>query len=846
MRPTAAGSDLPKKFIGSMKSCSRKACVFVTFVIGIGYLIISRFFPPVFRMNKRRDMERFQVARPKTRNRVGMLTMLDIIPEGSERYFLTSVVAFQSMGFHVDILVKSDNKCSTMKLLKATARYLRVNLDYDKLSFEVVEVESNRLESSRFGKAYTRNYDIFFLMGNEKFPEVYGLASNLNVYMCQFPFDFDKPGDQWQHDAIRSYDIVLLNSQYTFRWYADLIQPAFDKLRELGHQIPTVQILHPPVYPLVLNTMSTNNSSKRLRSPKRRRKRGKIVEIVVSGVVSGGQSKVLDLAISMLDRFQRESSISYHLTFVCNVQPSQKIYDDSASLKANVSALNVPVSFITDVDSDDVFWVLSKATVFWHLSGFVSDESRPVDDPAVVDHFGVSVIEAMSSGCIPIVSNIGGALDIIDHGLNGFIARTVEDYILFTLQLVSMSEADFSVIRESAMSKSEEFHATRFTSKLATLAHRAVLSHPLRRVIDLFAAKRANVSSSDRAFTLNIGPGVHTSLGALFATVFNRQTYYFFPISLKQLSAQQSDTALALGISAGMLQTGTILLNDGHESVFSQRFPTNYAFRINIDSIPLHDFRSLSIAASPSQYSAVIIEPTISSAFEFSVRTTMYHLGPRWGLQVFHSLENREFVRSVLSDMKNVVFIQLRDPIVNVAHYNRLLKSRNFWKSLQSEKVLLIQSDSVVLRGNIDEFIEYDYVGAPWEIKSNMKVKRLRDDGWLSRAVGNGGFSLRNVAMMIMIIDQEVSKSPAYENEDIFFSKHIQFLKGARVSSETIAYKFCKEEPIQLDSNGNPMSSEIGNIAISHFAFHAAWYYDRPDKITEALLSAISPAFPLY
>jgi Protein of unknown function (DUF5672) len=179
-----------------------------------------------------------------------------------------------------------------------------------------------------------------------------------------------------------------------------------------------------------------------------------------------------------------------------------------------------------------------------------------------------------------------------------------------------------------------------------------------------------------------------------------------------------------------------------------------------------------------------------------------------------------------------------------VRDYNKIAKSKEFWQSLQSKKVLIFQTDSVVIRHGIEEYIKYDYVGAPWRIVSNEKIIKLRESGWLPIPVGNGGFSLRNVDMMIDIIEREGDSSPETENEDIFFAKHIQRIRGAQVSSVEVAYEFCIEEYIpQSSMTGRNGSSD--STSVSHFALHAAWYYTSPDRVSEQLLGAISPAFKI-
>ena len=49
----------------------------------------------------------------------------------------------------------------------------------------------------------------------------------------------------------------------------------------------------------------------------------------------------------------------------------------------------------------------------------------------------------------------------------------------------------------------------------------------------------------------------------------------------------------------------------------------------------------------------------------------------------------------------------------NVFHYTNLLLCEEFWKRVIGEHVLLFQTDSIMLRRGIDEFLTFDFVGAP-------------------------------------------------------------------------------------------------------------------------------------
>ena len=55
---------------------------------------------------------------------------------------------------------------------------------------------------------------------------------------------------------------------------------------------------------------------------------------------------------------------------------------------------------------------------------------------------------------------------------------------------------------------------------------------------------------------------------------------------------------------------------------------------------------------------------------------------------------------------------------ISIPMLNRLLKSPEFWSELDAQHVLFFQTDSLLVHGNIEPFLKYDYVGAPWHRKN--------------------------------------------------------------------------------------------------------------------------------
>jgi hypothetical protein len=90
----------------------------------------------------------------------------------------------------------------------------------------------------------------------------------------------------------------------------------------------------------------------------------------------------------------------------------------------------------------------------------------------------------------------------------------------------------------------------------------------------------------------------------------------------------------------------------------------------------------------------------------------------------------------------------------NIDSYSRLLLSKEFYAAFQMYDYILIgQTDALVLSSDLQAWCEkgWDYIGAPWA--KNFKTH----SGIEFEGVGNGGFSLRNVASSIRVLNTKVS-----------------------------------------------------------------------------------------
>jgi glycosyltransferase involved in cell wall biosynthesis len=110
----------------------------------------------------------------------------------------------------------------------------------------------------------------------------------------------------------------------------------------------------------------------------------------------------------------------------------------------------------------------ARASIFWHACGLGER------DPHLVEHFGMTTVEAMQNRCAPVVIDGGGQREIVEHGVSGFRFQALEELCAWTARLVDDGSLR-TTIQEGASERSKRFGRAEFESRgqrLFDLLHR--------------------------------------------------------------------------------------------------------------------------------------------------------------------------------------------------------------------------------------------------------------------------------------------------------------------------------------------------------------------------------------
>ncbi len=129
------------------------------------------------------------------------------------------------------------------------------------------------------------------------------------------------------------------------------------------------------------------------------------------------------------------------------------------------SAKGYPIEFLVNQTNNALWEVYGKAKIYWHASGFGEDLEK---HPEYAEHFGISTVEAMGAGAVPVVINSGGQKEIVTDGKDGLLWNTLFDLQQKT-KLLMDDEPLWASMSKEALNRSKDFSKEKFCEEVNKL-----------------------------------------------------------------------------------------------------------------------------------------------------------------------------------------------------------------------------------------------------------------------------------------------------------------------------------------------------------------------------------------
>jgi len=171
--------------------------------------------------------------------------------------------------------------------------------------------------------------------------------------------------------------------------------------------------------------------------------------------------------IKMIEKYPKDME-GYTLYLVGGVSDITGHQEYVKSIRKLVAGY--PVEVLDNVPFERLTGLFRKASIFWHASGLGEDENA---HPEKFEHFGITTVEAMSAGCIPVVINKGGQKEIITEGTDGFFFDGLQELSDISIKIIR-GEVESGKIRENAIANCRKFSNSHFAQKLLSFIEEVI------------------------------------------------------------------------------------------------------------------------------------------------------------------------------------------------------------------------------------------------------------------------------------------------------------------------------------------------------------------------------------
>ena len=344
---------------------------------------------------------------------------------GGERYFLTVAECLLNEGHQVDLILQTDFHRDSLGREKLKQKYVKAfNLNLAKL--KIINGPFGRANSWWKRFQFTRAYDVFYYMTDGSF---FIPGARCNVVHFMIPFKTPKGG--WLNQLkLNFWPIKTANSFFSKKILEKNWGIKIDYVHWGAVNKQDFKPLAKKEIILNVGRFFSNSGGKHC---KRQDILVEVFKIMCDRGLKGWQL-ILNGPID-----KGEDNLSY------------------ARMVAQI-AKGYPITIRHEGEFDKVQQNYGQASIYWHATGYGLDEN---EFPEAMEHLGMSTIEAMAAGAVPVVIRKAGQREIVTEGENGLFWETKEELIEETLQAMRDKKL-WQKLSINAQKRADDFSKDKF------------------------------------------------------------------------------------------------------------------------------------------------------------------------------------------------------------------------------------------------------------------------------------------------------------------------------------------------------------------------------------------------
>jgi glycosyltransferase involved in cell wall biosynthesis len=325
------------------------------------------------------------------------------------------------------------NSVTVDKVLDSYQSFFKINLS----GLKIITTPIGSSQSWWKKWLWTRQWDVFYyLTDGSIFPS---FAKN-SILHIQVPLRISKKSF-WEKFKLSFWNVINTNSSFTKNFVSKTWPIPVDCVHS-----PYVEL------PKSVANCSVNSKEKSI--------------LNVGRFFKQLHSKRQDVIIETFKKLVKEHPQSlkdWKLVLVGGVE------DESYSKSLTKLSLGYPIEFYHNTTRDELLDWYCRASVYWHATGYGVDDNLY---PEKVEHFGITTIEAMTAGCVPIVIKAGGQIELLGRELESWLWTTQEQWLKLTLQIIDNQQLRVKTAK-MARERALNFSRFNFEKQLKLMIHKS-------------------------------------------------------------------------------------------------------------------------------------------------------------------------------------------------------------------------------------------------------------------------------------------------------------------------------------------------------------------------------------
>lgn len=370
---------------------------FLQFILYIPYFIYNFYFYLFFvnglKKNRRKIPLKFQ--------KIGIYSpWFDKFAGGGEQVaaHLAEFIEFKYPNSEVEIICDDYSGVSIDKVAGLDEINIKYGTSLKRTKLNFYKNHFYSLYPLRYEKLFfklTTNYDVFINCFMNSLPAF----AAINLHYIHFPISKRDCKSKFQFENYRNaYDYFINNSEFTQNWTKKFFN------------IKNTKVIYPPV---ILPNL-------------------KSIPLKSNIILTAGRIDDVKCYEIMIDTFLKYEHLlfDYEFHFAGSLNPKNIEYFKKLKKRANSER----IKFFTNLSFSDLQDKYKTAKFYWQSMGFGINVNK---SPGKYEHFGITLVEAISYGCVPLVVEHGGPAEIVKNGNCGYIWKTKDELAEKTLFLIN-------------------------------------------------------------------------------------------------------------------------------------------------------------------------------------------------------------------------------------------------------------------------------------------------------------------------------------------------------------------------------------------------------------------------